>query len=103
MEYKKYTDELLTIYSNIPDEKKSDFEYRFFSEEKNVSKYFGLSLWGATLALDRFFRKKIFTGILKLITYGGAGIWMIYDWVNVSDEIRKENIEAARNIAIMLK
>ena len=44
MEYKKYTDELLTLYSNTPDEKKNDFEYRFLIEEKNVSKFFGLSV-----------------------------------------------------------
>ena len=103
MEYKKYTDELLTLYSNTPDEKKNDFEYRFLLEEKNVSKFFGLSFWGSQLALDRFFRKKIVTGILKVITYGGLGIWTIYDCVNVSDQIRKENIEAARNVALLLK
>ena len=103
MEYKKYTDELLTLYSNIPDEKKNDFEYRFFLEEKNVSKFFGLSVWGGQLALDRFFRKKIVTAILKVITYGGGGIWLIYDCVNISDEIRKENMDTARNIALLLK
>ena len=36
------------------------------------------------LGIDRFYLGKIGTGILKLITAGGAGIWWIYDIIMVA-------------------
>ena len=38
-----------------------------------------LSIFLGTLGIDRFYLGKIGTGILKLITFGGFGIWWIID------------------------
>lgn len=42
-----------------------------------------LSLLLGGLGVDRFYLGKIGTGILKLITVGGAGIWAVIDLVLV--------------------
>ncbi len=50
-----------------------------------------LAIFLGGLGIDRFYLGKIGTGILKLITFGGFGIWWLIDVIlvatnNVSDK-----------------
>ena len=42
-----------------------------------------LTIFLGTLGVDHFYTGKIGTGILKLITFGGCGIWAIIDLIMV--------------------
>ncbi|HKX24508.1 MAG TPA: TM2 domain-containing protein [Candidatus Saccharimonadales bacterium] len=45
---------------------------------------FILSLFLGVLGVDRFYLGKVGTGILKLITFGGLGLWAIIDFILVA-------------------
>lgn len=56
----------------------------YISMEKKINKH--IFVWVANflvgeLGVDRFMRGQIGFGILKLITFGGFGIWTLIDWV----------------------
>ncbi len=45
----------------------------------NLATYLGLSVTLGILGIDRFYKGEVLWGVLKLITFGGFGIWYIID------------------------
>jgi TM2 domain-containing membrane protein YozV len=46
-----------------------------------------------SLGVDRFIMGKIGTGILKLITFGGIGVWWLVDLVLIATKYKFSGIE----------
>ncbi len=51
--------------------------------DKSGTAVFFLSLCGGFLGLDLFYLGKIGLGILKLLTFGGYGLWWLIDVVRI--------------------
>ena len=49
-----------------------------------------LSIFVGHFGIDRFYMGLIGTGILKLLTFGGCGIWTIIDWILIATNNLKD-------------
>ena len=52
-----------------------------------------LSILFGSLGVDRFMMGKIGTGILKLITFGGFGIWWLIDLILIATKHKFDGVE----------
>ena len=52
-----------------------------------------LSILFGSLGVDRFMMGQIGLGILKLITFGGFGIWWLIDVILIATRYQFENVE----------
>ncbi len=52
-----------------------------------------MSIFFGGLGVDRFMMGKIGTGILKLITFGGLGIWYLIDVVLIATKYDFKNVK----------
>jgi TM2 domain-containing membrane protein YozV len=50
-----------------------------------------LSLFLGFLGIDRFYIGNVLLGVLKLLTFGGLGIWTIIDWFLIMGAAKKAN------------
>ena len=52
-----------------------------------------MSIVFGALGVDRFIMGKIGTGILKLITFGGFGVWWLIDLILIATKHKFDGIE----------
>ena len=52
-----------------------------------------MSIFFGSLGVDRFMMGKIGTGILKLVTFGGFGVWWIVDIILIATKYEFEKVE----------
>lgn len=84
--------------------KKTDFLICKLIECKNVNvelvygvklirplKVLAISIFLGMLGLDRFLINDKFFGFLKLFTFGGFGLLMIFDWFYISKRVKEIN------------
>jgi len=51
-----------------------------------------MSIFFGTLGVDRFIMKKVGTGLLKLFTLGGLGIWWLIDVILIATKYKYKNV-----------
>jgi len=49
------------------------------------------------LGVDRFIMGQIVLGILKLITFGGLGIWWLVDLIRIASKDKYRNVQWVNN------
>jgi len=52
-----------------------------------------MSVVFGTLGVDRYIMGKVPTGILKLVTFGGLGVWWLVDVILVATKYKYENVK----------
>jgi len=52
-----------------------------------------LSLFFGTLGVDRFMMGQVVLGLLKLVTFGGFGLWWLIDVILIATRYDFENVE----------
>ncbi|WP_429911084.1 TM2 domain-containing protein [Glycocaulis sp.] len=98
MNNQSYTAELLTIVGSLPEASRPSFITAFQSGAKNPVLLFGFNIWLGGLGIDRFLVGDIVAGVLKLITLGGFGFWILIDCFLIGSRARQKNIENARQL-----
>ncbi|OIO41357.1 hypothetical protein CO154_00585 [Candidatus Pacearchaeota archaeon CG_4_9_14_3_um_filter_31_7] len=56
-----------------------------------------MSIFFGWIGVDRFIMGKVGTGILKLITLGGFGIWWLIDLILIATKYKFKNVEWVEN------
>lgn len=95
MNHQRYTVALLARRDQVPDGARTHFLPSFFQRSRNPTVIFGLSLWLGFLGIDRFVVGDWGKGVLKLLTVGGFGIWMVVDWFLITARARAKNLAVA--------
>ena len=52
-----------------------------------------MSIFFGSLGVDRFLMKKIGTGLLKLFTFGGFGVWWLIDVILIATKYEYKDVE----------
>lgn len=59
---------------------------------KNPSTALLISLSAGPMGIDRFFIGEVGSGVIKLLTCGGFGIWTIVDWFIIQGACKDQNM-----------
>jgi TM2 domain-containing membrane protein YozV len=95
---KAYLLELQNIIWSLPEEVKDKYFSAYLQREKNPVVAFGLNGFLGTLGVDRFYVGDTVLGVVKLLTLGGLGIWVLIDLFVIAGRTRDKNIEMAREL-----
>ncbi|MEP3653550.1 MAG: TM2 domain-containing protein [Litorimonas sp.] len=103
MDRHSYDRSLMEMAASLPDGSRRKFIDIVQRETQNPVELFGWNVWLGWLGIDRFIVGDIILGALKLITFGGLGIWLIVDCFLIGNRTREKNFEKVQNIYKFVK
>lgn len=98
MDRHAYRNELLNMYASLSPDNADLFMNDLATREKNPVYALGFNAWLGGLGIDRFYVGDILAGVLKLLTLGGLGLWVLIDWFLIAGRCRDKNMMIARQI-----
>ena len=103
MDSRSYYKHLVHLRDTLDENQKASFDEYFFRKRKNQTHIFVTSVFVGDLGIDRMAMGQVWLGILKLITFGGLGIWTLVDYFLIGSSARSKNILMATNFVTQLK
>ncbi len=97
-----YLSSIKNIRDSLQQDRRETFDLQFGGREKNPTVALVLSLFIGAFGIDRFYVGSIALGVLKLITFGGFGIWAFIDWFLIMGAARRKNVEIAGEVRAQL-
>jgi len=98
-----YDRNLMEMAASLDDRDRRKFIDIVQRETQNPVELFGWNAWLGWLGIDRFVVGDIGLGVLKLITFGGLGIWQIIDCFLIGNRTRTKNWEKVLDIYDFVK
>jgi len=94
----RYDRELIEMAASLSEADRFKFMDIVQNETLNPVVMFGWNVWLGGLGIDRFLVGDILAGILKLLTLGGLGLWVIIDCFLIGNRTREVNMMKIRDI-----
>ena len=94
----RYDRELIDMAASLSEADRFKFMDIVQNETLNPVAIFGWNMWLGGLGIDRFLVGDVLAGILKLLTLGGFGIWVIVDCFLIGNRTREVNMIKIRDI-----
>lgn len=98
MKHDSFILEFHTLIETISPDARGKFLHIYMDHMKSPALAVGLNAYFGFLGVDRFYVGDILLGILKLLTAGGLGIWVLVDLFLITKKVRHKNILLAREI-----
>lgn len=98
MNRRAYQQELMQIVTSIPESRRAEYLQIFLEKEKNPVVAFGWNAFLGYFGADRFYNGQALLGVIKLLTFGGLGLWVLVDCFLAPGIARDQSIQAARSL-----
>lgn len=98
MDQNMYEYEIVEMAASLGEADRRKFMTVLQSQSKNPVVMYGCNIWLGWFGIDRFMLGNFLLGFLKLITFGGLGLWVVIDCFSIGRRTREKNIEIAQYI-----
>lgn len=103
MKQATYTLELQSLVDSLPAPLRKPFLQAYAARIKDPSIAVALNTFVGTFGGDRIYSGRMGSAVLKFLTAGGLGIWVLVDLFIIGGVVRKQNIKIARELITTMR